>query len=79
MAMPSRVRNSKMRRPIASATAVTIVAKRCHVSTTSPILNPCPLNSGGSECACYLDRNIDRFAQLHSPACEPLTQCLAFD
>jgi hypothetical protein len=33
----------------------------------------------GGECACYLDRNIDSFTQLQSPARETLTQCLAFD
>ena len=34
---------------------------------------------GGGECACYLNRNIDRFTQLHSPAHQTLTQGLAFD
>ena len=33
IAMPSRVRNNRMRRPIASATATTIVMNRCHVSS----------------------------------------------
>ena len=34
---------------------------------------------GGSERACHLDRDIDRFTHLDSPAHQTLTQCLAFD
>ncbi len=34
MATPMRVRNSRIRRPIANATATMMVMKRCHVSST---------------------------------------------
>src|SRR5439155_8730233 len=34
---------------------------------------------GGGERACHLDRNIDSFTDLDSPAPETLTQCFAFD
>jgi hypothetical protein len=39
--------------------------------------NPSFMSSG--ERACYLDRNIDSFSDLHSPARQTLTQRLAFD
>ena len=38
-----------------------------------------PSFMGGGERACHLDRNIDRFTDLHSPARQTLTQRLAFD
>ena len=34
---------------------------------------------GGGECARHLDRYVNSFPQLHSPAHQTLTQCLAFD
>ena len=53
IAIPMRVRNNKMRRPIASATATMIVMKRCHVSSTSPMWKPFPSKSCGIECAVF--------------------------
>ncbi len=51
IATPMRVRNSRMRRPMASATATTMVMNRCHVSRTSPMWKPRPAKSAGIVCA----------------------------
>ena len=34
---------------------------------------------GSGQCACHLNRNIDRFTHLQVFTRETLTQCLAFD